>query len=302
MGKEKGTVFNIQRFSIHDGPGIRTTVFLKGCPLKCAWCANPESQDPLPQLRVQDSHCTACGKCREVCPEKAISFAKNNRRRVVWEKCRLCFRCVDVCVQGALTVIGREATLDDVANVVERDRHFYASSGGGVTLSGGEPLMQPEFAIRLLERFQGMGIHTALDTCGHISPEILFAALSHVDLVLFDIKTLDDDLHRKYTGVGNDLIIENAKLAASIVRTWFRIPLIAGFNDSVDEIRKVAKMACSLGVEKISLLPYHIGGKAKSRQIGRKSKSFPAKKPTDKRIAQLLNIIAAEGISSSAGS
>ncbi|PKN04513.1 MAG: glycyl-radical enzyme activating protein, partial [Deltaproteobacteria bacterium HGW-Deltaproteobacteria-9] len=246
VGKEKGLVFNIQRFSLHDGPGIRTTVFLKGCPLKCVWCANPESQYPLPQLSVQDSHCTACGKCREVCPEKAISFTKNKRRRVVWKKCRLCFQCVNVCAQDALTVIGREETLDDVAGVVEKDRHFYASSGGGVTLSGGEPLMQPEFAISMLARFQDMGLHTVLDTCGHVPPEILHAALSHVDLVLFDIKTLDADLHRKYTGVGNDLIRENAELTAGLVRTWFRIPLIAGFNDSIDEIRRVAKMACSL--------------------------------------------------------
>lgn len=302
MGNEKGTIFNIQRFSIHDGPGIRTTVFLKGCPLGCVWCANPESQEPLPQLMVQHNHCMACGKCREVCPEKAISFAKNKRRRMVWKKCRSCFRCVDVCVQGALTIIGREATLDDVVDEVERDRAFYTSSGGGVTLSGGEPLMQPEFAVLLLTRFKERGIHTVLDTCGHISPEILRAALPHVDLVLFDIKTMDDDLHRKYTGVGNELIMENTKLAAGLVKTWLRIPLIAGFNDSVEEIRKVAKMACRLGVEKISLLPYHPGGKAKGRRIGRKSMSFPAKSPAEKHIARLLDVIVAEGMSASVGS
>lgn len=251
---------------------------------------------------VQDDHCTACGKCREKCPQKAICFTKDNRRRVVWKKCSSCFRCVDVCDHGALKVIGREAKLDDVAGIVERDRHFYANSGGGVTLSGGEPLMQPEFAISLLARFRKMGLHTVLDTCGHIPPEILCAALAHVDLVLFDIKTMDDDLHRQYTGVGNDLIMENAKISAGLVRTWFRIPLIDGFNDSIEEIRQVASMACLLGVEKISLLPYHAGGKAKCRQIGRKSASFPAKQPPDKRIAQLLGAIAAEGIFSAVGS
>ncbi len=296
-----GTIFNIQRFSIHDGPGIRTTVFLKGCPLQCAWCANPEAQDSAPQLMLRDSRCTACGKCREVCPEKAIIFAKNHRR-VLWNKCSSCFLCVDACDQGALTVTGRAANLDEVANIAARDQTFYATSGGGVTLSGGEPLMQPEFAIGLLARFKEMGIHTSLDTCGYVSPEIMQRTLPYIDLVLYDIKTLDEDLHRKYTGVGNKLILENAKLAAARVRTWWRIPLIAGFNDGENDVHKVAMMACRMGVEKISLLPYHAGGRAKCRQLGRKNISFPAKAPTDKHMARLVAVIAAEGISSSVGS
>jgi pyruvate formate lyase activating enzyme len=251
---------------------------------------------------LQDNNCTACGKCREVCPDKAIRFSQNHRRHVIWKKCSSCFRCVNVCAQGALTVIGREATINEVADVVARDQVFYATSGGGVTLSGGEPLMQPEFAVGLLNRFKDMGIHTVLDTSGYVAPEIIRIALSRVDLVLFDIKTLDDDLHRKYTGVGNELILENAKLAAGLVRTWLRIPLIAGFNDGENDVRKVAMMACRLGVEKISLLPYHSGGKPKGRQIGKKSKPFRAKTPTDKRIGRLLAVIDAEGISSSVGS
>ncbi|PKN69661.1 MAG: glycyl-radical enzyme activating protein [Deltaproteobacteria bacterium HGW-Deltaproteobacteria-12] len=299
QGQAEGIIFNIQRFCIHDGPGIRTTVFLKGCPLQCAWCANPEAQNSEPQLMLRDNRCMACGKCRVVCTEKAIIISSDRRRRVLWEKCSSCFLCADACPQGALTVVGGAANLDEVARVVARDQAFYATSGGGVTLSGGEPLLQPELAIGLLARFKDMGIHTVLDTSGYVSPEVMHRALHHVDLVLYDIKTLDDDLHRKYTGAGNKLILENAKLAAGLVRTWLRIPLIAGFNDSLENIHKMAALASRLGVEKISLLPYHAGGKAKSRQLGRKNIPFPAKPPTDKNLARLVAVIAAAGISAS---
>ncbi|NPU85951.1 MAG: glycyl-radical enzyme activating protein [Syntrophaceae bacterium] len=298
---EKGTIFDIQRFSVHDGPGIRTTVFFKGCPLRCAWCANPESQDTRPQLMMRNNRCTACGRCLPACPERAVRLTKDGRRRIFWKKCTQCLRCVAACETGALSIAGREATIAEIVNEVERDRSFYETSGGGVTLSGGEPLLQPEFAVRLLERCKERGLHTALDTCGYADPDILLAAIRYADLVLYDIKALDDERHRKYTGVGNSLILENAKLVARSVRTWFRIPLVAGVNDTVEEIREIATLARRLGVEKISLLPYHAGGREKRLRIGAGKSPFRGNVPPERHLARLRRAIEAEGVASSVG-
>ncbi|HOI75908.1 MAG TPA: glycyl-radical enzyme activating protein [Syntrophales bacterium] len=298
---ETGTIFDIQRFSVHDGPGIRTTVFFKGCPLRCAWCANPESQERLPQLLLRDSRCTACGRCLAACPERALRITKESRRRIAWKKCTQCLRCVEACETGALSISGREATVGEIVNELERDRAFYESSGGGVTLSGGEPLLQPEFAVRLLARCREAGLHTALDTSGCADPDVLRAVIAHADLVLYDIKTLDDGRHRACTGVGNALILDNAGLAASRVRTWFRVPLVAGVNDGEDEIRGIAALARELGVEQISLLPYHPGGRDKNRQIGRRIEGFQGRRPTDRRVERLRRIVEAEGVASSIG-
>lgn len=293
-------IFDIQRFSVHDGPGIRTTVFFKGCPLRCAWCANPESQDPRPQLLLRDQRCTACGKCREACPERAIFF-RNGKRSIDWRKCTQCLLCVAACETGALSAVGREATIEEVAGELARDRTFYQVSGGGVTLSGGEPLLQPAFAVGLLERCRQAGLHTALDTSGYADPEVLREAVRHLDLCLFDIKLLNNDMHRVHTGVGNARILENARLVAGNVRTWFRIPLIRGLNDGEGEIREAAAMARRLGVEKISLLPYHPGGRDKRRQIGRGGPAFPGRAPAARRIQKLQKIIEAEGVAVSWG-
>lgn len=297
----KGTIFDIQRFCIHDGPGIRTTVFLKGCPLRCAWCANPESQDRSPQIMLRDNRCTACGRCLAACPERAIRITKEKGRRIDWRKCTQCLRCVAACETGALSVAGREETVEGILGELERDRIFYETSGGGVTLSGGEPLLQPEFAVGLLAGSREAGLHTALDTSGYVDPDILRSAIRHVDLVLYDIKMLDDERHRRFTGVGNALILANARLVAGLVRTWFRIPLLAGLNDDEGEIRRVAVLARGLGVEKISLLPYHSGGLDKSRQIGRGHGLFRGKAPAEKRVAMLRGVIEAEGVASSIG-
>jgi pyruvate formate lyase activating enzyme len=293
-------IFDIQRFSVHDGPGIRTTVFFKGCPLRCSWCANPESQDQRPQLLLRDRLCTACGKCREACPERAVFFRKG-KRRIDWRKCTQCLLCVSACETGALSIAGREATVEEVVGELVRDRAFYEASGGGVTLSGGEPLLQPAFAIALLERCRQAGLHTAMDTSGCADPEVLREAVRHLDLCLLDIKLLNDGLHRKHTGAGNARILENARLVAGNVRTWFRIPLIRGLNDGEGEIREVAAMAFRLGVEKISLLPYHPGGREKRRRIGRGGAAFPGKAPAERRIEELQKIIESEGVPVSLG-
>ena len=294
-------VFNIQRFSIHDGPGIRTTVFMKGCPLKCAWCSNPESQEPMPQLMVRDIKCVACGQCVDACPAGAITLSEDAGRRIDWHRCDQCFKCVQVCLYDSLTVIGTHMSVEDIVEEVEKDRIFYKNSSGGVTISGGEPLQQYSFVYELLKALKQHGLHTALDTSGCAPPEVFDQLLPYVDLCLFDIKQLNPASHREYTGVDNDLIIANARRVATQVPTWFRIPLIKNFNDSETEFKKVVEMALDLGVEKISLLPYHEGGKIKTHQIGKAYAKDQAAASTEDHIQHLINIAAQMGMTCTAG-
>lgn len=298
---EKGLIFNIQRFSIHDGPGIRTTVFMKGCPLSCRWCSNPESMSGRPQLMVRDVKCAVCGACVEVCPEKAISLTAEHGRRIDWDSCTQCLECVPACLYEALTAVGRYADVGEVVQEVIRDEVFYKNSGGGVTLSGGEPMIQYEFVRDLLAACKEQGLHTALDTTG-FAPEDHFAGvLPYIDLVLFDLKQLDPEKHLEYTGVDNDLILKNGRFIAGKVRTWFRIPLIEGFNDSPDQMRVIAEMAKELGVEKISLLPYHEGGMSKAAQIGRTYQMNEARAPEEERIQELKDIALEVGVEATVG-
>jgi pyruvate formate lyase activating enzyme len=297
----QGVVFNIQRFSIHDGPGIRTTVFVKGCPLKCAWCSNPESQEPAPQLMVRDIKCAACGQCAAACPARAITMTEDEGRRIDWERCNQCFECVDACLYDSLTVIGSLMSVADIVKEVEKDRTFYKNSSGGVTVSGGEPLQQLAFVTKLLRAFKHRDLHTALDTSGCAPGEFFDKVLPYVDLCLFDIKTVDSGKHRKYTGVDNGLIMANARRVSSRVPTWFRIPLIKDLNDSEAEFKKVVGMALDLGVEKISLLAYHEGGKAKTGQIGKAYAMNQAAAPTEEHIQQLIEIAAQAGLACTAG-
>ncbi|MCP4750104.1 MAG: glycyl-radical enzyme activating protein [Proteobacteria bacterium] len=299
---EQGLVFNIQRFSTHDGPGIRTTVFLKGCPLTCLWCSNPESQSRKSQLMIRDIKCGGCGECIKVCSEKAVFFDEQGKRRIAWDRCTQCFECVEACVYGAMTSMGEVMTVREIVETVDKDRVFYKNSGGGVTISGGEPLGQPAFLEKLLFQLKNKAYHIALDTSGQAPRRVLERLLPSVDLVLFDIKHLDTERHLEAAGVGNELILENAKFVASRVRTWFRIPLIENFNDSATHVGRIAKMALDLGVEKISLLPFHEGGNAKTTQIGADSAVYQAKPPSQKHLEKLMRTIAKEGIRASVGS
>ncbi len=299
---DRAVIFNLQRFSVHDGPGIRTTVFFKGCPLRCDWCSNPESISPLSQLMTRDIPCVACGKCAEACPRHAISLAPGGNRTLSWDQCDQCFRCVEACLYGALTVMGRSVGLEELVGEVERDRLFYQNSGGGITLSGGEPLAQPGFVREFLRELKKRGLSTALDTSG-LAPESVWAeVLPYTDLVLFDIKKLQDEEHRARTGVGNDLILANARLAASNTRTWFRLPLIQGFNDAPEELRALAEMAKDLGVEKISFLPYHEGGAGKRLQIGREPSPEGMRPPPEGHLQKLRRIVEEKGVKVSLGS
>lgn len=265
----KGMIFNIQRYSIHDGPGIRTTVFLKGCPLACFWCQNPESQTLKPEILFDRTRCTGCGKCVTAC-RSAANTLMDQAVRIDRSKCVGCGECVDVCPNQSRRLTGREATVDEVIEEVLRDRKFYESSGGGLTLSGGEPSTQADFSLELLRRSKKEGLHTALDTCGAASWKTMQTLLEYTDLVLYDIKCLDAAAHRKATGKSNELILENLRKIAVSRETWIRIPLAPGFNDSEEEVRAIlAFIKRELGLTRIDLHRYNPLGEEKYARLDR---------------------------------
>jgi pyruvate formate lyase activating enzyme len=267
----KGTVFNIQRFSVQDGPGIRTTVFLKGCPLRCAWCSNPESQNAWPEIVHRDSLCNKCGRCADVCDVKAISF---NERGVSIDRelCTNCGKCAAVCVPGALKILGEEMTAGEVFRQVKKDEQFYRESGGGVTVSGGEPLFQADFVAALFRLCREKGIPTCIETCGLAGRQAWEKVLPYTDLVLYDVKLSDPASHQRWTKAPNDEIMRNLGIvAASGVPVIVRIPLIPGVNDSEDELKGIARIAAdSHDVPvRVNLLPYHRFGMGKYQQLDR---------------------------------
>ena len=299
---KEGLVFNIQRFSVHDGTGIRTTVFMKGCPLNCLWCSNPESQDFSPNLIVRDIQCRGCGKCAEVCPQKAIRLDSDQARRIDRMKCDACLVCVPACLYGSLNGCGTYMSVEQILHEVMRDKPFYKNSGGGITVSGGEPLSQPEFVADLLKASQEAGLHRVLDTTGLAPWETIETVMSLVDLVLWDIKHLDPQEHKRTTGVDNGLILGNLAKASRSTRVWLRLPLIAGFNDSDAHVREVASLAKGLKVEKVSLLPYHEGGRSKCEQLGRPYPFPLGAAPSEERLGRLKEVIEEEGVTATVGS
>ncbi|MDD5711950.1 MAG: glycyl-radical enzyme activating protein [Smithellaceae bacterium] len=292
----RGLVFSIQRYSIHDGPGIRTTVFLKGCPLRCKWCSNPESLQPRPELMFRKVKCDLCGSCVAACPRGAVVL-QEEKLEIDREMCDSCGECIAACPKGAFEMAGRLLGVAEVLTEVRKDDIFYLNSSGGMTLSGGEPLMQGEFAIEVLKACKRSGLHTTLDTSGYVAREVLEQALEFADLVLFDVKHLDAEEHKSLTGVDNGLIQDNLRVTvASGARVWIRVPVIPGFNDSPDDIRRLAKGTAKLAVEKVSLLGYHEWGKQKYECLGR---TYPLEgliPPTEERLGELARIIEAEGL------
>jgi len=288
----KGIIFDIQRFSIHDGPGIRTTVFFKGCPLRCLWCQNPEGLVKEQEMAFTLRKCTGCRYCIEVCPEDAIT-EQDGGRSIDPSLCTLCGECVKVCPSTALEISGRWMGVSEVMEEIEKDISFYKTSGGGVTLSGGEPTFQPQFCIALLKNCQLMGIHTALDTCGYQKWDVLDEVLNHVDLVLYDIKHIDDTKHKQFTEVSNKLILDNIRrINSKEIPVIVRIPIIPGFTDSEDNIEAIVRFVANLkSIIQIDLLPYHGLEESKYKKLGLVYQLDGIPSPDAEHMRRLVNIV-----------
>lgn len=264
----EGIVFDIQRMSIHDGPGIRSTVFLKGCPLRCKWCHNPESQRREPVLAFYSNLCIGCGMCEKVCPKQCHTMVAG-RHIIAREKCIKCGACVNVCV-GALRLLGKTMNTKEVLGEVLKDLAFYKKSGGGMTISGGEPLVQFEFAKDVLRAAKEKGIHTCVETTGNVPLERLLEVAQYVDLFLYDYKVTDDLVHKKYTSVSNKRICENLlKIDQCGIKTILRCPIIPEINDNIDHFRGIAEWANRLAnVQQVDIEPYNDFGAGKAASIG----------------------------------
>ena len=273
----KAIIFDIERGSYVDGPGIRTTVFFKGCNLRCAWCHNPESQSAKAQMMFYKNKCTGCGKCREKCPNSM-------------EKCDLCGKCVLYCPNDAREICGKEYTVNEVMREILKDKEVYETSGGGVTFSGGECMLQIDFLEEILKECKNHGIHTAVDTAGHVPYALFERILPYTDLFLYDVKCLDSDKHKKYTGVGNELILDNLKkLLKMNTPLWIRIPIIPTVNDSCEEMTAMRQFLDTHGrPERVELLPYHKMGEHKYAAISRTAEGFST--PKDEKMTELKNI------------
>lgn len=278
----RGSVFEIQKFCIHDGPGIRTTVFLKGCPLRCLWCHNPESQEREPEISLIGERCIGCGHCFKACPLNSHAMDSNGERIFHRARCRRCGACVEKCYARALEKIGREMSVEEVIADVEKDKPFYEASGGGMTVSGGEPLFQFDFTLALLREAKRRGLHTCVETCGFAPFEHLERLVPLVDLFLYDYKETDPARHREYTGVPREVIVENlVRLDRLGAKTILRCPIIPCANARDDHFAGIAALANQLDhICEIELMPYNPLGRSKSERLGKAAPiedgSFPA--------------------------
>ncbi|ELT9605143.1 glycyl-radical enzyme activating protein [Raoultella planticola] len=289
-----GVLFNIQRYSLHDGPGIRTIPFFKGCPLACKWCSNPESQRPQPELIYKKSDCIRCGKCVEVCQQQALSAG--NPFFIDRERCIQCGKCTAVCPTQALEMKGKRMTVSDVIRELQKEENLFRRSGGGITLSGGEPLAQPVFARELLKACKAKGWHTAMETTGMTSKAVIEDVFPWVDLALTDIKAVNPTIHQLNTGVDNRTILENLIRISFITHVIVRIPVIPGVNDSPEEIRSIAEFARLMsGVDTIHLLPYHTFGENKYTLLGRIYPMGDAGSRSEDNMASLKKIVESMG-------
>jgi pyruvate formate lyase activating enzyme len=285
-----GRIFNIQRFSVQDGPGIRTTIFLKGCPLACPWCSNPESQKTSSELAHIRSLCDGCGRCPEVCDPEAISL-ENGGVTIDRERCDGCGRCIEVCATDALKMFGREISVEEAFLEAKKDELYYRNSKGGVTASGGEPLFQSQFVSAFFKRCQEAGMHTALDTCGYASRSSLEEVLEYTDLVLFDLKLIDNDAHTEIAKVPSTPILENARaVAESGIPMIARIPLIPRLTDAEENIRAITRFVKELGrgVVAVNVLPYHRFGLSKYEMLDREYELGDLKPPSEEGLDAIV--------------
>jgi pyruvate formate lyase activating enzyme len=293
-------VARIARMAIHDGPGTRTVVFLKGCPLRCRWCSSPETQIGEAELRYEARRCAGCGDCLAVCPQGAISMTAVGSVDTDRNLCVACGRCVAACEHGARCLVGRMVTPSEVLVEIEKDEVFYYRSGGGVTISGGEPLSQADFVLEILTACKARGIHTALETSGHAPWEQLAPLTAPLDLIFVDLKHMDDAVHRRITGVGGQLILDNLRrLARQPQRPEIviRVPVVPGMNDTTGNMRQTARFARDLAcVERVELLPYHRLGVHSYTATGKEYRLEKIRPPSVERMNALAELLRSEGL------
>jgi pyruvate formate lyase activating enzyme len=299
----QGLVFDIKRYAINDGPGIRITIFLKGCPLNCRWCHNPESISPQIQKLFTVGKCIGCGECRRACPVHACRMTPQG---IVTDAglCQLCGRCAEACPARATEMSGQYRSVGDLLDIIEKERPFFDQSGGGVTFSGGEPLLYPDFLIEMLEACGQRQIHRAVDTSGYAMTETLLRVATQADLFLYDLKMIDADKHKLYTGVDNRLILENlARLAETGANIQIRIPLIGGVNDDDTNITETAEFVAGLPGQKkpVSLLPFHDVARGKDAKLGRKRDLGGFSAPGADSLGRAVRIFTEYGLQASVG-
>ncbi|MDO4556372.1 MAG: glycyl-radical enzyme activating protein [Lachnospiraceae bacterium] len=287
--KKGALIFDVQKFSIHDGPGIRTIVFFKGCPMHCEWCANPESQVYCPELLVYPDKCISCGKCVEVC--ESGCYISGEDGTVVFDRtnCTSCGKCAEKCYAKAHILSGEYMTVDEIKEEVDKDIVFYKNSGGGITFSGGEALCMPEVVAELAKYYQEQDVNTAIETCGFAPWESFEQVLPYLDLVMFDLKIMDDEKHIKYTGESNKQILENLRNVCALVNTVIRIPIIPTINNSKEDIDAFGEFVSTLKdhVHMIHILPYHSYGLGKYKALGREYTLSDIEAPSDEQMEEI---------------
>jgi pyruvate formate lyase activating enzyme len=292
----KGLVFDIKKFAVDDGPGIRTTLFLKGCPMRCLWCHNPEGQESLPELMYMHKKCNICGECVGMCPSQAL-FSTRKELGINRKICSVCGVCAEKCPSGALKIVGKKTSVEEVMKEIGKDSAFYEESGGGVTLSGGEPLWQIDFTSAILRECKELNIHTAVDTCGYASCKAIERIKDKVDLFLYDLKIMNDEKHRKYTGKSNKQILRNFKtLADNGNDLLVRLPVIPGINDDRKNIQMAADFVLLYGVKRVCLLPYHRAGIEKYRSLGKRYNLNSIRTPSEPKLNAIKEQLEASGL------
>jgi pyruvate formate lyase activating enzyme len=298
-----GLIFDIKRYAINDGPGIRLVIFFKGCNLNCKWCHNPESISRNAEKMYSPAKCILCSTCVEVCSENALNLGIDG---ITMDTvlCNLCGKCADACPSKAIEMSGKAMSVSEIMDIIEKEKIFFDQSGGGVTFSGGEPLVHPEILIELLDECSKRGIHRTVDTAGHVSTETLLEIAKRTDLFLYDLKMMDSGLHKQWTGAGNEKILHNLKvLAETEANIIIRIPMISGINDTVENIRMTAGFLSTLagGKKEINLLPYHKIARTKYMKLGRQDAFELFSGPDDETMKKVIEIFSEYGIKASTG-